>query len=163
MEQSKLNKSFEIASVSRTDLQNFFSLEQIETLTNEDMKEIVRKMGDVYYDLHYWEDLETIAEAVFQKRQELNTQHSPKQKNLCAKRMTPETAYEVWQNGIYTYWVLKKYQTPEQEAKNVYARWYCAVISPLTEKTFQYGDTYVRDIMVGGYKIANPLAKKQEE
>ncbi len=163
MEQSKLNKSFEIASVSRVDLENCLSPEQIERLTNGDMQEIARKMGDLYCDLHYWEDLESIAEEVFQKRQALNVQHPPKPKNPCAKRMTPETAYEVWQNGIFTYWVLKKYQTPEQEAKNVYARWYCAVISSFTDKTFQYGDTYVREITVGGFKIANPFAKKQEE
>ena len=163
MEPSKLNKSFEIASVSRANLENCLSPEQIEHLTNGDMQEIARKMGDLYCDLHYWEDLESIAEEVFQKRQALNVQNQPKPKNPCAKRMTPQTAYEVWQNGTFTYWVLKKYQTPEQEAKNVYARWYCAVISSFTDKTFQYGDTYVREITVGGFKIANPLAKKEAQ
>jgi hypothetical protein len=163
MDQSKLNKSFEIASVSRADLQTIFSLEEIACLTNADMKEIAKKMGDLHCDLAYWQDLESTAKTVLEERQARNAKRPAKPKNLCTKRMTPETAYEVWQNGIFTYWILKKYQTPEQEAKNVYARWYCAVVSPLTEKTFQYGDTYVREITVGGYKIANPLAMKQEE
>jgi hypothetical protein len=163
MEQSKLNKSFEVASISRADLQEFFSLEEIESLTNGDIQEIAKKMGDLYCDLAYWQDLESTAKDVLEERQARNAKKPSQPKNLCAKRMTPETAYEVWQNGTFTYWVLKKYQAPEQEAKNLHARWYCAVVSPFTEKTFQYGDTYVREITVGGYKIANPLAKKQEE
>jgi len=158
----QLNKSFEVTSISRADLAQFFSPQQIESLTNADMKEIARKMGDLYCDLEYWEDLESTANTVLEERQARNTKNPPKPKNLCAKRVDPENAYEVWQNGTFTYWVLKKYQTPEQEAKNKHARWYCAVVSPFTEKTFQYGDTYVREITVGGYKIANPLAQKKE-
>ena len=54
--------------------------------------------------------------------------------NLCAKKVTPETAYEVWQSydGTWTYFVLKKYQSPEKEAQNPYAQWYCLVKSPTT-------------------------------
>jgi hypothetical protein len=162
MDTSALNKSFEVSSISRADLQNFFSLEEIENLTNDDMKAIAKKMGDLYCDLAYWQDLENTAKDVLEERQASNAKKPSKPKNLCSKRVTPETAYEVWQNGMHTYWVLKKYQAPEQELKNVYARWHCAVISPNTGKTFNYGDTYVRNITVGGHKIANPLAKKPE-
>jgi hypothetical protein len=46
-------------------------------------------------------------------------------KNLCAKRVTPEEAYEVWQSfdGSWTYFVLKKYQSPEKEAINPQHEW----------------------------------------
>jgi len=79
-------------------------------------------------------------------------------KNPCAKRMTPETAYEVWQsyNGAWTYFVLKKYQTPEMEAKNPYARWYCMVQSPITPKG-EYGDVYVSTVKQGTARTDNPL------
>ena len=163
MEQSTWNKSFHVFSIRRSDLQNLFSREQIELLTDGDMKKIAEKLAHLHADVHYWDNLESVSLAVITERQEKNTASSGKPKNLCTKRMTPETAYEVWQNGTFTYWVLKKYQAPEQEAKNLHARWYCAVVSPFTGKTFQYGDTYVREITVGGFKIANPLAKKQEE
>ncbi len=42
--------------------------------------------------------------------------------------------------------VLKRYQTRENEAKNQYAIWFCAVRSPFTNFSWEYGDTYVNDI-----------------
>lgn len=80
-------------------------------------------------------------------------------KNPCAKRMTPEEAYEIWEsaNGMLTYFVLKKYQSPEKEAKNPYARWHCFVKHPGTS-TGDYGDVYVSTVKEGTYRIgANPL------
>jgi len=78
--------------------------------------------------------------------------------NLCAKRVTPETAYEVWQSydGTWTYFVLKKHQTPEREAQNPFARWYCMVQSPITPKG-EYGDVYVTTVKDGTHQIDNPL------
>ena len=66
--------------------------------------------------------------------------------NPCAKKVTPETAYEVWQSydGTWTYFVLKKYQPPEKEAHNSYARWYCLVKTPINPNG-EYGDVYVSD------------------
>ena len=78
--------------------------------------------------------------------------------NPCAKKVTPETAYEVWQSydGSWTYFVLKKYQSPENEANNPYARWYCMVQSPATPKG-EYGDTYVSTVKRGTRQVDNPL------
>ena len=79
-------------------------------------------------------------------------------KNPCAKTTTPQTAYEVWQslNGQWTYFVLKKYQSPEKEAQNPYARWYCMVTSPITPKG-EYGDVYIATVKQGTQQIDNPL------
>ena len=84
-------------------------------------------------------------------------------KNPCAKRVTPETAYEVWQssNGAWTYFVLKKYQSPEKEVTNPYARWYCMVKSPATPQG-EYGDVYVSTVKAGTHRIENPLAPPKE-
>jgi len=74
-----------------------------------------------------------------------------KEKNLCGKRQKLEDPYEIWRGyGATQGWewrVLKKYQTPSNEAKNPYARWHCAVKSPFTFGSWEYGDTYVKDVV----------------
>ncbi len=79
--------------------------------------------------------------------------------NLCAKTVTPEHAYEVWQtyDGAFTYFVLKKYQSPEEEKNNPFARWYVRAQSPFTGTQGEYGDAYVRSVVSGARMIANPL------
>ena len=76
-------------------------------------------------------------------------------KNLCAKTRKPNDPYEVWQNNQgWTWKVLKKYQTPEMEAKNPYARWFCFVTSPMCPDG-EMGDTYIHEIkQFGAVKIS---------
>jgi hypothetical protein len=78
----------------------------------------------------------------------------PAQKNLCGKTRDVENPYEVWVgSGPLEGWewrVLKKWQTPDKECNNPYARWFCAVKSPMTYGSWEYGDTYVKDV-VGMY------------
>ena len=86
-------------------------------------------------------------------------------KNPCSKRVTPEQAHEVWQSfdGSWTYYVLKKYQSPEKEEKNPYARWYCWVKSPFTSERGEYGDVYVGTVKSGARKIDNPLCSPDNQ
>lgn len=85
-------------------------------------------------------------------------------KNPCAKTVKPEQAYEVWQvkdhpesGGTWTWYVLKKYQTPEREADNPHARWFCFVTSPYTERG-DWGDVYITTITAIAHKLdCNPL------
>lgn len=60
----------------------------------------------------------------------MKDQTTPRKGNACGKRVTPENAYEVWQSfdGQFTYFVLRKYQSPEKEKANLYARWYVMTI-----------------------------------
>jgi len=67
-------------------------------------------------------------------------------KNPCSKTVKVENAYEIWEGGGFTWHVLKKYQSPEKEAQNPYARWFCACKSPFTYGSYEYGDTYVKDV-----------------
>jgi hypothetical protein len=64
-------------------------------------------------------------------------------------------AHEVWQtdDGTWTWYVLKKYQTPEKEADNPYARWFCLVTSPIVGEDGEMGDTYVSTITAMAHKI----------
>ncbi len=78
-----------------------------------------------------------------------------KVKNLCGKMKSVHEPYEIWKderNG-WEWRVLKKYQVPENEAKNKYARWYCAVKSPFTFGSWEYGDCYIKDIENNAFKV----------
>ncbi len=67
-------------------------------------------------------------------------------KNLCNKTRPIDKPYERWVNSNGWVWlVLKKYQTPEKEAANPYARWFTFVTSPFCPEG-EYGDTYAQDI-----------------
>ena len=75
-------------------------------------------------------------------------------KNECGKTRKIEDPYETWKGPAGFEWrVLKKYQKPELEAKNPYARWYCAVKSNMTYGSFEYGDVYVSEIKDNGIKL----------
>ena len=48
---------------------------------------------------------------------------------------------------------MKKYQMPHMEKTNMYARWYCAVRSPMTYGSWEYGDVYVHDVKKYGERV----------
>lgn len=69
-------------------------------------------------------------------------------KNECGKTRKVNEPYEVWINEA-TGWewrILKKYQCPNTESENPYARWFCAVKSPATNGSYDMGDVYVTEI-----------------
>jgi len=79
-------------------------------------------------------------------------------KNLCGKTRKMNQPYEVWHGhagdlGTITYLVLKKYQNPEQEAKNEFARWFVAAKSDATYGTFEMGDNYIHEIKLVARKV----------
>lgn len=63
-------------------------------------------------------------------------------KNLCAKTVTRDKAYEVWQAGSWTWYVLKKWQADDDKE---YARWFCDVVTPICPDG-EMGDVYVSEI-----------------
>ena len=73
-------------------------------------------------------------------------------KNLCGKTRPKENPYEVWEGYGFTYNVLKKYQSPEKERDNDFARWFCFVTSPYCPDG-EYGDTYTRDIIGSSQRV----------
>ena len=81
-----------------------------------------------------------------------NTKNRPK--NPCGKMRPVDNPYAIYRtaDGAWEWHVLKKYQTPEKEAQNPYARWFCAVYSPITRKQtslgYELGGVYVSTIMV---------------
>ena len=74
-------------------------------------------------------------------------------KNLCGKTVTKENAYEVWSNGSWTWYVLKKWQSEDKEKTNPYARWFCLVVTPMTGESGDMGDVYVREIKQQAVRI----------
>ena len=70
----------------------------------------------------------------------------PREKNPYGKSRDVNNPYEVWQNPQgWTWHVLKKYQLERNEGQ--YARWFCAVKSPMTYGELEYGDVYKSEIM----------------
>ena len=70
-------------------------------------------------------------------------------KNPAGKRRTVDKPYEIWEGGGFEYRVLKKNQSPDKEKNNPYATWYVAAKSPYTGGSWEYGDSYVRDVKSG--------------
>jgi len=64
-------------------------------------------------------------------------------KNLCAKTVKREHAYEVWQAGDWTWYVLKKWQADDRKP---FARWFCDVVTPICPNG-ELGDVYAADVM----------------
>ena len=65
-------------------------------------------------------------------------------KNTCGKTRKIENPYEIWTNDSGWEWrVLKKHQVDDNKP---FARWFCAVKSPFTFGSYDYGDVYVSDI-----------------
>lgn len=66
-------------------------------------------------------------------------------KNLQAKTVTRENAYEVWAtpDGSWKWYVLKKWQSDDNKPN---ARWFCDVTSPIVGEEGEKGDVYVKEI-----------------
>ena len=83
-------------------------------------------------------------------------------KNECGKTRKLDNPYEVWECRMdmgfgdvinIEYRILKKYQTPIKESENPFARWFTAAKSEATFGSWEYGDTYVRDIVSSGRRV----------
>ena len=83
-------------------------------------------------------------------------------KNECNKTRKLEDPYEVWECRMdmgfgdiinIEYRVLKKYKNPISESKDPFARWFTAAKSEATFGSWEYGDTYVRDIQSSGRRV----------
>jgi len=71
--------------------------------------------------------------------------------NPCAKTRPLDNPYEIWVNNSGWEWrVLKKWQVDDNKP---YARWFCAVKSPFTYDSYEYGDCYVTDVKDNAYKL----------
>jgi hypothetical protein len=83
-----------------------------------------------------------------------------KGKNPCGKTVKVDNPYEIYRNEAsgFEWRVLKKYQTPAKEAENAtkpfnYTQWYCAVKSPMTYDSWEYGDVYAQDVLTYGERV----------
>ncbi len=75
-------------------------------------------------------------------------------KKLCGKTRPKEDPYETWVSfdGTWKWLVRKKYQSPEAEAANPYARWFCTVITPASPHG-DTGDVYVSEIKAQAVRV----------
>ena len=71
-------------------------------------------------------------------------------KNLKGKTRDINDPYEIYTTPGWEWRVLKHWQSPENEIKNVYARCFCAVKGPGTFGGYDLGDTYLKDYTAYG-------------
>lgn len=72
-------------------------------------------------------------------------------KNPYAKTRSVDNPWAIFvgPNG-FEWRVLKTYKLPQNEAKDPYARWFVAARSNLTYGSWEYGDTYAKDVKTYG-------------
>lgn len=73
---------FNITSISKADIENLdvlnddlglknpFSKNEIDSLTDEDLENIARRMADLYVEGDYWDDLETATKEILKEKEE---------------------------------------------------------------------------------------------
>jgi hypothetical protein len=72
-------------------------------------------------------------------------------KNTMLKTRSVDNPYEVYANEHGWEWrVLKKYQADDHKP---YARWFCAVRSPYTFGSWDYGDVYAQEVLDNATKL----------
>ena len=81
--------------------------------------------------------------------------------NLWARRRPVENPYCAVVNGDWEWRILKAYQTRAKEKGNAYARVFCAVRSPYTYNTWDYGDVYLNEIPLD--KDAQSVLRQREK
>jgi hypothetical protein len=75
--------------------------------------------------------------------------------NPFAKTRQLHEPYAIFINNQGWQWrVLKTYKQPSSEAKDKFARWYVAAISPMTDMRWEYGDTYATEIKNFGQLVS---------
>jgi hypothetical protein len=67
-------------------------------------------------------------------------------KNLHGKTREVSNPYLIITEGDWEWRVLKRYQSPDAERANPYARWFVAVKSPMTYGSWEMGDSYISQI-----------------
>jgi len=79
-----------------------------------------------------------------------------RRKNPFLKERKVDNPYEIWKtpDGSWEWRVLKKWQVDDDKP---YARWFCAVKSPYTYGSWEYGDVYVKDIKQNAIKIQDGI------
>ena len=67
--------------------------------------------------------------------------------NAFGKSAPLDAPYAVYTNPQGWEWrILKTYKQPSSEAKDPYARWFVAAKSPMTDGSWEYGDTYKNEV-----------------
>ena len=75
-------------------------------------------------------------------------------KNECLKTRPASDPYEIWKNHSgWTWKILKRYQSPDKEAANPFARVFCHVTSPFCPHG-ELGDVYVKEIKSQAFKVS---------
>ena len=68
-------------------------------------------------------------------------------KNPLGKGKKVDDPYAIFKAGYFEIRVLKTYKVAKNEEGDQYARWYTVAKSPMTFGSWEYGDTYRREVI----------------
>ena len=68
-------------------------------------------------------------------------------KNPLGKGKKVDDPYAIFKAGDFEIRVLKTYKVAKNEEGDQYARWYTVAKSPMTFGSWEYGDTYRREVI----------------
>jgi|TARA_R110000787_G_scaffold53739_3_gene125560 hypothetical protein len=68
-------------------------------------------------------------------------------KNPLGKGKKVDDPYAIFKAGDFEIRVLKTYKVAKNEEGDQYARWYTVAKSPMTYGSWEYGDTYRREVI----------------
>lgn len=77
-------------------------------------------------------------------------------KNPMGRTRPVNNPYRVFRTGDWEWRVLKAYSADESKP---FARWFCAVRSPMTEPSYDLGDVYVSEVLRNTEVPAENLAQ----
>ncbi len=75
-----MNKEFPISSLTREDMLEYFKKEQVEKLTDEDMEELARNLGEDYTNDLFWESLKILGQDSIEAHEIEEVINTPKEK-----------------------------------------------------------------------------------
>ena len=87
-------------------------------------------------------------------------------KNLLGKSRPTDKPYAIFKGygpfGETEVRLLKTYQLPAKEKENPYARWFVAVKTDMTYGSYDMGDSYIKEAIMGLTRVyADPLYLEQ--
>jgi len=63
-----MDKNFEVMSFSRADLLEYFTKEEIDKLSDDDMKDIAENVANAFFDTVFWQTLKDVTEEVLEDK-----------------------------------------------------------------------------------------------
>ena len=153
-------------SNNRKEQGGYMMIEETKRFSYPRLKQLITKFESHLDTIRQYYEEDRIGEIIdllgYQKPKPIPVVENLSTINECKEERSPSKPYEIWIGALskaptWEWHVLKKYESPADEAKNPQATWLCAVYSPITKEQcqpegYEIGDVYVKDIKENAIK-----------